>query len=109
MALTKDFKETIKDRIERDPAFREELLKEGIERERLTADYALDLRYRGQSNTLRIPWQGIAASESAFHALHEQRYGHRLDVPVEMLNLRLRSKQSRPIKLRQSLPPGIKG
>jgi hypothetical protein len=31
MALTKDFKETIKDRIERDPAFREELLKEGIE------------------------------------------------------------------------------
>jgi DNA-binding phage protein len=31
MALTKDFKETIKDRIERDPAFREELLKEGVE------------------------------------------------------------------------------
>lgn len=31
MALTKDFKETIKDRIERDQAFREELLKEGIE------------------------------------------------------------------------------
>ncbi len=31
MALTLDFKETVKDRIERDPAFREELLKEGIE------------------------------------------------------------------------------
>ena len=31
MVLTRDFKETIKDRIERDPAFREELLKEGIE------------------------------------------------------------------------------
>ena len=31
MALTRDFKETIKNRIERDPAFREELLKEGIE------------------------------------------------------------------------------
>jgi hypothetical protein len=31
MALTKDFKETIKNRVERDPAFREELLKEGIE------------------------------------------------------------------------------
>jgi predicted tellurium resistance membrane protein TerC len=28
---------------------------------------------------------------------------------VEMLNLRLRSKQVKPIKLRQSLPPGIKG
>jgi N-methylhydantoinase A len=67
-----------------------ELLKEGFGRERLVASYSLDLRYRGQSNTLNIPWEGSAASESAFHALHEQRYGHRLDVPVEMLNLRLR-------------------
>ena len=31
MVLTKDFKDTIKDRVERDPAFREELLKKGIE------------------------------------------------------------------------------
>ncbi|MCY4548306.1 MAG: transcriptional regulator [Defluviicoccus sp.] len=32
MSLTRDFKETIKGRIDRDPAFREELLKEGVER-----------------------------------------------------------------------------
>ena len=31
VALTRNFKETIKDRVERDPAFREELLKEGVE------------------------------------------------------------------------------
>jgi hypothetical protein len=31
VALTRHFKETIKDRVERDPAFREELLKEGVE------------------------------------------------------------------------------
>ena len=31
MPLTRNFKETIKNRIESDPAFREELLKEGIE------------------------------------------------------------------------------
>ena len=31
MALTRDFKETIQARVERDPAFREALLKEGIE------------------------------------------------------------------------------
>jgi hypothetical protein len=31
MALTIDFKDTIKNRIARDPVFREELLKEGIE------------------------------------------------------------------------------
>jgi len=31
VALTVDFKETVKERVERDPSFREELLKEGIE------------------------------------------------------------------------------
>ena len=31
MSLTRDFKETIQARIERDPAFREQLLKEGVE------------------------------------------------------------------------------
>ena len=31
MTLTRDFKETIQARVERDPAFREALLKEGIE------------------------------------------------------------------------------
>ena len=31
MALTRDFKDTVKNRMERDPDFREELLKEGIE------------------------------------------------------------------------------
>jgi N-methylhydantoinase A len=67
-----------------------ELLKEGIGREALECAYSLDLRYRGQSNTLNIAWEGTDASEAAFHALHEQRYGHRLEVPVEMLNLRIR-------------------
>ena len=31
MPLTRDFKETVQARAERDPAFREELLKEGVE------------------------------------------------------------------------------
>ncbi len=31
MALTREFKETIQARVQRDPAFREELLKEGLE------------------------------------------------------------------------------
>jgi hypothetical protein len=31
MALTRDLKETIQARVERDPAFREALLKEGVE------------------------------------------------------------------------------
>ena len=31
MALTRDFKETVRARVQRDPAFRRELLREGIE------------------------------------------------------------------------------
>ena len=31
MALTRDFKETVQARVERDPAFREALLKEGVQ------------------------------------------------------------------------------
>ena len=31
MSLTRDFKETIKARVQRDPAFRRELLREGVE------------------------------------------------------------------------------
>ena len=31
MALTKDFKETVKKRVQSDPVFREELLKEGVQ------------------------------------------------------------------------------
>ncbi|MGB1579899.1 MAG: hydantoinase/oxoprolinase family protein, partial [Nevskiales bacterium] len=27
--------------------------------------------------------------ETAFHAAHEARYGHRLDLPVELVNLRM--------------------
>ena len=32
MPLTRDFRETIQARVERDPEFREELFKEGVER-----------------------------------------------------------------------------
>jgi N-methylhydantoinase A len=66
----------------------DELLAEGIEASDIETDFSLDLRYRGQSYTLNLPWQGIAASGAAFHAAHEQRYGHRLSTPIELVNLR---------------------
>jgi N-methylhydantoinase A len=66
----------------------DELLAEGIAAAGIETDFSLDLRYRGQSYTLNLPWQGIAATGEAFHAAHEQRYGHRLPTPVELVNLR---------------------
>lgn len=48
-----------------------------------------DLRYQGQSATLRLPWPGLDAAGRAFHERHRERYGYALDVPVELVNVRL--------------------
>ncbi len=66
------------------------LEEEGIPADQLEFERSLDLRYKGQSYTLNIGWSGIHSSAAEFHETHQSRYGHRLDVPVEMLNLRLR-------------------
>jgi N-methylhydantoinase A len=67
---------------------RRALEREGVAPVQITAAFSLDLRYRGQSYTLEVPWSGdpVQAAES-FAALHQARYGHRLDLPVELVNL----------------------
>jgi N-methylhydantoinase A len=67
---------------------RDELRAEGVDTQEIDIWFSLDLRYRGQSSTLNLAWQGKAVTEEAFHAAHEQRYGHRLEIPVELVNLR---------------------
>jgi len=67
-----------------------ELASEGQDPAGLRVERVLDLRYRGQSYTLDLPWTGVVATASAFHARHEARYGHRLNLPVELVNLRVR-------------------
>jgi len=65
-----------------------ELIAEGIPKEAIECDFSVDLRYQGQSSTLMLPWQGRERTQSAFHDAHERRYGHRLDAPVELVNIR---------------------
>jgi N-methylhydantoinase A len=81
-----------------------ELAREGEMVARLRSDFSLDLRYIGQSYTLNLRWQGVEATERAFHRLHAERYGHRLDLPVELLNLRVRV-TAPPPRLSLSPPP----
>lgn len=50
---------------------------------------SLDLRYEGQASTLSVPWRGLPAAAADFHAAHREAYGHALDMPVELVNLRL--------------------
>ncbi len=66
-----------------------ELTAEGVAAEQLVAERRLDLRYRGQSYSLGVPWRGHAESAQLFHDLHERRYGHQLALPVELVNVRL--------------------
>ncbi|MBD3618492.1 MAG: hydantoinase/oxoprolinase family protein [Chromatiales bacterium] len=53
------------------------------------AQRSLDLRYEGQASTLSVPWRGLPAAAADFHAAHREAYGHALDMPVELVNLRL--------------------
>ncbi len=75
------------------------LLQEGAVQAEIIARPSLDLRYLGQSYTLTVPWrkeEGVEASAEAFHLAHQERYGHRLDLPVELVNLRLQLQGPQP-------------
>jgi N-methylhydantoinase A len=65
------------------------LQEEGFRADDCRVSRSADLRYSGQSYTLNLAWTGAAATENAFHDRHEARYGHRLDLPVELVNLRV--------------------
>ncbi len=67
---------------------RDELRSEGVAVDESESSFSLDLRYQGQSYTLNLAWQGIETTRAAFEALHAQRYGHRLEMPVQLVTLR---------------------
>jgi N-methylhydantoinase A len=47
-----------------------------------------DVRYAGQSSTLNLPWHSLGELEKDFHRAHEARFGHALELPVELVNVR---------------------
>ncbi|MGM0564590.1 MAG: hydantoinase/oxoprolinase family protein [Pseudomonadota bacterium] len=53
--------------------------------------WRLDLRYAGQSSSLSLPFggDGLSAAAEAFHREHRARYGHDLDLPLELVTLRV--------------------
>jgi len=69
----------------------DELAAEGVPPERTVHERFLDMRYHGQSFEIVVPFGPDMAER--FQALHEQRYGYRNeDKPVEVVNIRLRSR-----------------
>jgi len=66
-----------------------ELVAEGLSVKDIKVKYVVDLRYVGQSYTLPIPWDNASSAIVSFHAMHNNRYGHELDLSVELVNLRV--------------------
>ena len=86
------------------------LMAEGLGRGELTMELSLDLRYRGQSYTLEVTWAGVGTSTEGFHQAHLARYGHRLCLPVELVNLRVRVLGPEPrLELPQAPPTAEPG
>ncbi|WP_455197542.1 hydantoinase/oxoprolinase family protein [Kaarinaea lacus] len=65
------------------------LLAEGLTEQQIQVAPSVDVRYQGQSYTLNIPWLGKEKTVDSFHFSHEQRYGHRLELPVEIVTARI--------------------
>ncbi len=67
-----------------------EMAEEGIERDNLTLEASLDIRYLGQSFELTIPFSAQVIAD--FHQAHQESYGYaNPHAPVEIVNLRLKA------------------
>jgi len=68
-----------------------ELSAEGVALSQVLVNRSVDCRYLGQSHALEVDWNGdLEQSIAAFHAIHDQRYGHRLELEVEFVTARVR-------------------
>jgi len=66
------------------------LEQEDVDIENIVIEASLDLCYQGQSSNLNTEWHSIDKAVRDFHLAHQQRYGHRLDLPVELVTVRVR-------------------
>ena len=69
-----------------------EMVAEGHDETIVSLSYRLDVRYKGQSHELSVPWtDGGRAITELFHDAHQQRYGYRLSAGelMELVTLRV--------------------
>ena len=67
----------------------EKLAREGHVQKQISRETSLELCYQGQAHTLRVDWTTIEDCLQAFAGLHQERYGHELQSPVELVNVRV--------------------
>lgn len=86
---------------------------EGYAPDHVVLERFLDLRYRGQSSELRIPLDGVAASDALadaaarFEAEHQRVYGHHDGIDrIELVNLRVVARAVREPLVKNIEPAG---
>lgn len=68
----------------------QDILKEGFGRSNIQLEELIDLRYKGQSYELTIPFGPDFADR--FHQEHQKTFGYKqLEIPIEIVNLRVRA------------------
>ena len=77
---------------------KQDLAKENVTE--MSEHRSLDMRYLGQTHTINIPYESLSDLELSFHQSHQRQYGHQLDLPIEVVNLRSHIEAQRePIQL----------
>ena len=77
---------------------KQDLAKENVTE--MSEHRSLDMRYLGQTHTINIPYESLSDLEVSFHQSHQRQYGHQLDLPIEVVNLRSHIEAQRePIQL----------
>lgn len=66
-----------------------QLEQEGVDGAEIRYRRRIELRYRGQSSALLLDYQPGEDHAEKFHQAHQALSGHRLDLEVELVNLRL--------------------
>jgi N-methylhydantoinase A len=71
-----------------------DLLRENFEKDKISMEHAVDLRYFRQAYELTIPFHGnMQKAVSDFHTTHERRFGYcDLGERVEVVNVRLKAR-----------------
>ena len=67
----------------------EALKEEGVSEKEIITEYSVDCRYKGQSYFLNVKWKNIKTAIKGFQLLHQKRYGHQLELDVELVNVRV--------------------
>jgi len=65
------------------------------------------MRFKGQGSELAVSWPGRAAEAAlAFAAAHEALYGFKLDLPVQLVTIRVEAEGALPRPVRSRVDPG---